>query len=197
MSVHNPFYLHLFALCWQSKGCEGRLSGSDSPSILVREEDYMRRYELIFILRSNLGEEEITKVIDYSQKIITDEGGSVIELNRWGMKKLAYPIKKELQGYYVFCDYAGTPAAVSEIERRFRIDDAVLKYLTIKIADSMTAEEVAAAISTVKEHNEAARKAAEEEAAATAETETAAPQEEEAADAEEQPQDAPAEENAE
>ncbi len=178
MSVHNPFYLHLFALCWQSKGCEGRLSGSDSPSILVREEDYMRRYELIFILRSNLGEEEI-------------------KLNRWGMKKLAYPIKKELQGYYVFCDYAGTPAAVSEIERRFRIDDAVLKYLTIKIADSMTAEEVAAAISTVKEHNEAARKAAEEEAAATAETETAAPQEEEAADAEEQPQDAPAEENAE
>ncbi len=156
----------------------------------------MRRYELIFILRSNLGEEEIKKVIDYSEKIITDEGGSIIELNRWGMKKLAYPIKKELQGYYVFCDYAGTPAAVSEIERRFRIDDAVLKYLTIKIADSISAEEVEAAISTVKEHNEAARKAAEEEAVATTEAESAVPQEE-AAEAEEQPQAAPAAENAE
>ncbi len=157
----------------------------------------MRRYELIFILRSNLGEEEIKKVVDYSQKIITDEGGSIIELNRWGMKKLAYPIKKELQGYYVFCDYAGTPAAVSEIERRFRIDDAVLKYLTIKIADSINGEEIAVAISTVKEHNEAARKAAEEEAAATAEAETADPQEEETAEAEEQPQAAPAAEDAE
>jgi small subunit ribosomal protein S6 len=132
----------------------------------------MRRYELIFILRPSLGEEQINTVVDYAQKIIGDENGTVVDLNRWGMKKLAYPIKKEFQGYYVFCDFAGTPAAVSEIERRFRIDDAVLKYLTIKIADAITPEEIEAAISETAQRNEAAAEAAKaEEAAQTEESE--------------------------
>ncbi len=125
----------------------------------------MRRYELIFILRPSLGEEEINTVIDYTQKIITDENGSIIDLNKWGMKKLAYPIKKEIQGYYVFCDYAGTPAAVSEVERRFRIDDSVLKYLTIKTAESVSADEVQAAINEIQAINDAAAEAAAEEKA--------------------------------
>lgn len=127
----------------------------------------MRRYELIFILRPNLGEEEITAVVDYFQKIVTDESGTIIDLNRWGMKKLAYPIKKNLQGYYVFCDYAGTPAAVTEIERRFRIDDAVLKYLTVKIEDDITTEQIETAITESQARNVAAMKAAEEEATRT------------------------------
>lgn len=122
----------------------------------------MRRYELIFILRPSIGEEEINKVVDYSQTIISDEGGSIIDLNKWGMKKLAYPIKKEIQGYYVFCDYAGTPAAVAEIERRFRIDDSVLKYLTIKIADSISGEQIQQAITETQARNDAAVAAAEE-----------------------------------
>lgn len=100
----------------------------------------MRRYETIFILRPNAGEEEINRVVESTSKIILDEKGSIIELAKWGMKKLAYLIKKESLGYYVYCDYAGTPAAVSEIERKFRIDDLVLKYLTIKTAKSITEE---------------------------------------------------------
>jgi len=100
----------------------------------------MRRYETIFILRPNAGEEEINRVVESTSKIILDEKGTIIELARWGMKKLAYLIKKESLGYYVYCDYAGTPAAVSEIERKFRIDDMVLKYLTIKTANSITEE---------------------------------------------------------
>ena len=111
----------------------------------------MRRYETIFILRPNAGEEDITRVIESTSKIILDEKGTIIELARWGMKKLAYLIKKESLGYYVYCDYAGTPAAVSEIERKFRIDDLVLKYLTIKTAGDITdagIEEAKIAIST-------------------------------------------------
>lgn len=102
----------------------------------------MRRYETIFIIRPNAGEEEINKIIENTQQIILDEKGSIIELNRWGMKKLAYLIKKESLGYYVFCDFAGTPAAVAEIERKFRIDDLVMKYLTIKTADPIKDEEI-------------------------------------------------------
>ena len=109
----------------------------------------MRRYETIFILRPNIGEDEINKVVENTTKIILDEKGTIIELARWGMKKLAYLIKKESLGYYVYCDYAGTPAAVAEIERKFRIDDTVLKYLTIKTANSITEEGIQEALVAV------------------------------------------------
>lgn len=109
----------------------------------------MRRYETIFILRPNSSEEEINRIIDNTSQVIGNDQGSIIEMNRWGMKKLAYLIKKESLGYYVLCDFAASPAAVNEIERKFRIDDAVLKYLTIKIDEGMTAEKIAAAVAEV------------------------------------------------
>ncbi len=109
----------------------------------------MRRYETIFILRPNIGEDEINKVVENTTKIILDEKGSIIELDKWGIKKLAYLIKKESLGYYVYCDYAGTPAAVTEIERKFRIDDTVLKYLTIKTAASITEEGIQEALDAI------------------------------------------------
>jgi small subunit ribosomal protein S6 len=113
--------------------------------------NHMRRYETICILRPSAGEEEINRVIGSTTQIILGDQGSVIELNRWGIKKLAYLIKKEGLGYYVFCDFAGTPEAVSEIERKFRIDDLVLKYMTIKTAGSITEEEIQLAIAAVSE----------------------------------------------
>jgi len=119
----------------------------------------MRRYEQIYILRPSLSEDEINQVIENSNQIVLDDEGTIISLNKWGMRKLAYPIKKEPQGYYVLADVAATPAAVAEIERKFRIDDAVLKYLTVKVSDAMTAEEISDA------QNAAASQAAESEAA--------------------------------
>jgi small subunit ribosomal protein S6 len=109
----------------------------------------MRRYETIFILRPNVGEEEINKVVESTTQIILNEKGTILEMNKWGMKKLAYLIKKESLGYYVYCDYAGTPAAVSEIERKFRIDDTVMKYLTIKTANSITEEGIQEALAAI------------------------------------------------
>ncbi len=105
----------------------------------------MRRYEQVCILRPSLSEDEINRVIDSTTQLIQDDDGSVIFLNKWGMRKLAYPIKKELQGYYVLCDFAASSAVVSEIERKFRIDDAVLKYLTVKISAAISIEEIEAA----------------------------------------------------
>ncbi len=96
----------------------------------------MRHYETIFIARPNLPEEEITALIERNTGIIEQEGGTVVKIDRWGLKKLAYPIKKNPQGYYVYTEYAGTPAVVQEMERLFRIDDRVLKYLTVKLADT-------------------------------------------------------------
>jgi small subunit ribosomal protein S6 len=95
----------------------------------------MRRYETIFIVRPNVVESEIESITSKATSIIEGDGGTILRVNNWGLKKLAYLIKKESQGYYVYVDYAGIPASVSEIERIFRIDDRILQYLTVKLAD--------------------------------------------------------------
>ena len=133
----------------------------------------MRRYETIFILRPNAGEDEINRVVESTSKIILDEKGTIIELDKWGMKKLAYLIKKESLGYYVYCDYAGTPAAVSEIERKFRIDDTVLKYMTIKTAASITEEDIQEALAAITAKATALLESEEADTAATADSENA------------------------
>ena len=98
----------------------------------------MRRYETIYIIRTNVSEDGITAIIDRTTGVIEQFGGKIVQLDRWGLKKLAYLIQKEKQGYYVYCEYAGTPEAVNEIERLFRIDENVLKYMTIKTQDEFT-----------------------------------------------------------
>ncbi|MCK9173751.1 MAG: 30S ribosomal protein S6 [Desulforhopalus sp.] len=126
----------------------------------------MRRYETVFIIRPNAGEEEINRVINYVSEIITADGGTIIETNRWGLKKLAYLIKKESMGYYVLCDFASVPASVAEIERRYRIDDAVIKFMTLKIADDINAEGALQAVDAVNDRvtsEEAARQEAEDD----------------------------------
>lgn len=100
----------------------------------------MRHYETTFILRPNLGEDQFTEIIDRTCAIITDDGGSIINTDRWGIKLLAYEIKKEVQGYYVCLNYAAPGKTVNEIERIFRIDDRLLRYLTIKLADAITTD---------------------------------------------------------
>ena len=113
----------------------------------------MRRYETIFILRPSQNEEEINAIIDNTESIITADQGKIIELDRWGMRKLAYPIKKEVQGFYVYIDYTSAPEAVSEIERKFRIDDSILRYMTVKTDDSLSPEELQLAIDNVAAKN--------------------------------------------
>lgn len=122
----------------------------------------MRRYETIIILRSATGEEGINKVIDYTKEIITAENGVVIELNKWGLKRLAYLIKKESIGYYIFIDFACDAGAIAEMERRFRIDDSVIKYLTIKTAEEIDSAGAQEAISSAAERQEAEAKEAAE-----------------------------------
>ena len=140
----------------------------------------MRRYETIFILRPSLNENEINTTIDNTTSIITADGGQIIEADRWGMKKLAYQIKKESQGFYVYLDYSGTPDAVAEMERKFRIDDAVLRYMSIKTAEEISAEEITEAteratekqsVATEEEQVEEDGDQAEEESAESEESE--------------------------
>lgn len=124
----------------------------------------MRHYETTYILRPNLGEEQFTEIIDRTNAIVTNDGGSVICLDRWGMKRLAYEINREIQGYYVYLNYAAPGKTVDEIERIFRIDDRVLRYLTVKLGDAMTAEAIEAEKQRIAEKAAARERALSEEA---------------------------------
>ncbi len=123
----------------------------------------MRHYETTYILRPNLGADHFTEIIDRTNAIITNDEGAIITLDRWGMRRLAYEINKEVQGYYVYLNYAAPAKTVDEIERIFRIDDRVLRYLTIKLGDSMNAESIEAEKQRIAE-KAAARERAEAEA---------------------------------
>ena len=133
----------------------------------------MRRYETIVILKPSLGEAENQAIIDRAIGTIEEFEGSIVKIDKWGLRKTAYPIMKETQGYYVYMQYAGQPAAVDEMERVFRIDEKVMKYLTVKLQDVFTAlPEDEAAKEAESESVAAPEKAAEkveekEQAAAT------------------------------
>ena len=125
----------------------------------------MRHYETTYILRPNLGEEQFTEIINRTNAIITGDGGTVIHLDRWGIKRLAYEINKEIQGYYIYLNYAAPGKTVDEIERIFRIDDKVLRYLTVKLGENMNAEAIEAEKQRIAENvARAAEKSAEAEA---------------------------------
>ena len=111
----------------------------------------MRHYETTYILRPNLGEEQLTEIIDRTNAIVTNDGGTTIYLDRWGIKRLAYEINKEIQGYYVYLNYAAPGRTVDEIERIFKIDDRVLRFLTVKLGDSMNAESIQAEMQRIAE----------------------------------------------
>ncbi|MBI4792501.1 MAG: 30S ribosomal protein S6 [Deltaproteobacteria bacterium] len=95
----------------------------------------MRRYETISIISPNIGEDEVKAISQKTAGIIEADGGTILNVDNWGLKKLAYPIDKQQQGYYVYTEFAAVPAAVSEMERIFKIDDNVLKFMTVKLQE--------------------------------------------------------------
>ncbi|MFC1895251.1 30S ribosomal protein S6 [Thermodesulfobacteriota bacterium] len=93
----------------------------------------MRRYEVIFIVDPELSEEGRQDLFGRIGGVIEDYEGFVVHFDEWGTRKLAYVIKKKPRGYYVRVDMCGTPGLVTEMERVMRIDDRVLKYLTVLV----------------------------------------------------------------
>ena len=86
----------------------------------------MRRYETVVIAQANLPEDDLTGLIDRYASIITDRKGAVVKVDRWGVRKLAYDIRKQSRGAYVLYDFAATSDVVAELERILKIDDHVV-----------------------------------------------------------------------
>jgi len=108
----------------------------------------MRRYETIFIVDSDISEEERTPLFEKITELMPQQNGLLVELNEWGTKKLAYEIRKRIRGYYVRLDYCGTGALVDEIERLFKIDERILKYMTILLEKNVELEKIKEEIAT-------------------------------------------------
>lgn len=100
----------------------------------------MRKYETFFIVDPELTEEAYTIVGDKLKGIVDANGGTVLSYVSWGKKKLAYPVKKRHQGHYILMENAGGPELVAELERNMRLDERVLKFITVKLEDRFDPE---------------------------------------------------------
>ena len=126
----------------------------------------MRRYETIIIIDPDLTDEGRAPVLDKVTQLIQQFDGTLVLADEWGAKSLAYDIKKKNRGYYVRVDYCGNGELVSEIERHFRIDDNVLKFMTVLLDNDADPEQILADIA-----KEEAAKAERQQAEATPEAE--------------------------
>jgi small subunit ribosomal protein S6 len=124
----------------------------------------MRRYETIFISDPDLSEEDRKQLFEKTKDLIGSRKGFLVLFDDWGMKKLAYEIKNKSRGYYVRLDYCGDGGLVSEMERSFRIDDRVIKFMTIVLDKDADPEKVQQEIAKEAEAKAARELAAREKA---------------------------------
>jgi small subunit ribosomal protein S6 len=97
----------------------------------------MRVYEALFIIAPNVEEGDIDTLITQMSDVATNQGAQVTKVDRMGRRRLAYPIGKFNEGYYVILTIEGTGAEIAELERRMRVTDAIIRYLTIRIDEDL------------------------------------------------------------
>lgn len=166
----------------------------------------MKRYETVVIVDPDLSEDDRNVLIDRVKDLIEREKGLLVDIDEWGGRKLSYPINKKPRGHYYRLDYCGGGPLIHEMERSFRIDDRVMKFLTVLIDQQVDIEEIQAEIAKAAAERESAaaqaeapapqteapdQKAAEESETPTPETgeaEAAAPAEPSAAEVTETPE---------
>lgn len=100
----------------------------------------MRHYENIYIARPDLTEGEPQEVVAKFSSIIEKNSGVIIKVDEWGLKTLAYRLKKFDKGHYVYTEFCGGPELTKEFERELKLDDRVLKYQTVKLDDNADPE---------------------------------------------------------
>jgi small subunit ribosomal protein S6 len=93
----------------------------------------MRTYETIFIVHPDTVGDQYAAVVDKFKGILTDQGSEILKVEEWGTRKLAYPVKKQGRGTYVLVAYQAGPKVIAEFERRMRLDESIIKFLTVHL----------------------------------------------------------------
>lgn len=92
----------------------------------------MRTYEIVFIAAPNTTDDDLTKLNSQLDKVVTDLGGTITKTDNWGRKKLAYQIGKYDEGVYIVLYIEGSGKEIAEVERRLRVTDIVIRYMTVR-----------------------------------------------------------------
>ena len=92
-----------------------------------------RRYETICIIKSDMGDTAIAEIVKKASTSIETGAGKVNILDEWGRRRLAYPIEKKHEGFYVLFDYTSTAEVSKELERSFRLNESVIRYQTVRL----------------------------------------------------------------
>jgi small subunit ribosomal protein S6 len=93
----------------------------------------MRVYEELFIVKPDAPEEEVNTFVDQLKTLITNGKGTVDKVDNWGTRKLAYRVSKYAEGHFILIQFSSSPESVKEIERRLRVADMVIKFITVRI----------------------------------------------------------------
>ncbi|HML17899.1 MAG TPA: 30S ribosomal protein S6 [Bryobacteraceae bacterium] len=93
----------------------------------------MRVYEELFIVKPDAPEEEVDAFVEQIKQVITSGKGTVDKVDRWGVRKLAYRVLKYNEGNYILVVFSSTPELVHEVERRMRVADIVIKFITVRV----------------------------------------------------------------
>jgi small subunit ribosomal protein S6 len=103
-----------------------------------RSEVSERVYEILFIADPNLGEPEVDALAEQVQGFIEKEGARIQKVEKWGKKRLAYEVRRHREGYYVLLVAEGGNAAmVHEVERRIKVSDGIVRFLTVRVDDEL------------------------------------------------------------
>lgn len=106
----------------------------------------MRNYESLYIIHPDVVGDELTAMVEKFQGVLTDQAAEIYNLDNWGVRKLAYPINKAERGCYVQTYFRAEPQVIAEFERRLRLDEKILRFLTVKIDGDFPAIEAAAEV---------------------------------------------------
>ena len=99
----------------------------------------MHRYETLFVLHPELPEAQVRETLDRVKRLIESMDGQVSEIQEWGMRDLAYPIRKQPRGMYVLAHYTARPAVVKELERTMKLADEILRFISVRVPDATKA----------------------------------------------------------
>lgn len=98
-------------------------------------------YETIYVTRPDLTEADQTRIDDKLQSLITTDGGETLVFESWGRRKLAYPIKRQLQGTYKYLHFVAAAEIPAEIERVMNLEDGLIRFLTVKLAENVAIDD--------------------------------------------------------
>jgi small subunit ribosomal protein S6 len=97
----------------------------------------VRNYEVVFVATPTLTSEELDGFINHIQTVVEGKNGKVVKVDNWGKKALAYKIKKFREAYYVVLSIEGDGGVIAEVERRFRVTDYIMRFISVRIDEDI------------------------------------------------------------